>query len=50
MFLAFSMVDFNCSKKLADKYNASLEIHLSAGHDIPLDDGPWLVSKIKNFI
>lgn len=44
------MVDFNCSKKLADKYNASLELHSSAGHDIPLDDGPWLVSKIKNFI
>lgn len=33
------------SEKLAKKYSSSFLIHANAGHDLSLDDGPWLIEK-----
>jgi pimeloyl-[acyl-carrier protein] methyl ester esterase len=42
-----SFVDFRCSEALARKYKATLRVHLTAGHDICLDDPKWVISQLK---
>ncbi|ATH08416.1 hypothetical protein BIY24_10785 [Halobacteriovorax marinus] len=36
-----------CSRKIASHFGAKLELHPSAGHDLPIDDGDWIIEKIK---
>ena len=36
-----------CSKSLAQHWSATLRIHPSAGHDMALDDGPWVAAQVK---
>ncbi|MCB0420008.1 MAG: alpha/beta hydrolase [Bdellovibrionales bacterium] len=43
------MVDRSCSQKVADHFAAELRRHPTAGHDIALDDGRWLVDQISQF-
>ena len=43
------MVHPSCSEMIAAKWRAQLEQHNSAGHDLPLDDGPWVVEQIQAF-
>lgn len=44
------LVDPACSWCLAQQWNASLAIHPDAGHDLPLDDGTWVATRIRDWI
>jgi pimeloyl-ACP methyl ester carboxylesterase len=39
-------VDPRCSQALARRWGVPLAMHPSAGHDLPLDDGPWLAARV----
>ncbi len=43
------MVDPSCSKTIADRWHAKFAQHPTAGHDLPLDDGSWVVEQIRAF-
>lgn len=43
------LVDYRCSHKLAQIWNADYVEHESAGHDLPLDESEWLVQVIRNW-
>ena len=38
-----------CSQALADHWRCELRLHPSAGHDLALDDGAWLVDQVKDW-
>ncbi len=40
------LVNYNCSKKIADALKINLTVHPSAGHDIILDDPKWIIEQI----
>lgn len=40
------LVDARCSAALAAAWEVPLALHPDAGHDLPLDDGDWLVAQI----
>lgn len=41
------LVDNQCSRRLAQYWNLSIDLHPSAGHDLPLDAPDWLVTAIS---
>jgi pimeloyl-ACP methyl ester carboxylesterase len=41
------LVSVNCSMKIAALWQCPLRLHDSAGHDLPLDDGAWVVRQIQ---
>ncbi|RYZ05185.1 MAG: alpha/beta hydrolase [Comamonadaceae bacterium] len=43
---ADSLVDPRCTRRLAALWALPLREHPSAGHDLPLDDGPWLAAVV----
>lgn len=43
------MVDPSCSRAIAKLYDARLLSHPTAGHDLPLDAGPWLAGMIAGW-
>lgn len=46
---ADGLVDNECSRRLASLWHAEAAFHPSAGHDLPLDDGPWIVEQVKRW-
>ena len=44
------LVDPRCSRDLARAWNVPFAMHPSAGHDLPLDDGPWAAAQIARWI
>lgn len=40
------LVDVNCSRRLAQAWDAPLLVHPDAGHDVPLDDAVWVIDEI----
>ncbi|MDP1830447.1 MAG: alpha/beta hydrolase [Geothrix sp.] len=44
------LVDARCSTEIAHRWNCAVAIHPSAGHDLPLDDGAWIVKKIRRWL
>jgi pimeloyl-ACP methyl ester carboxylesterase len=44
-----NMVDVRCSKLMAERLNAQIKFHPTAGHDLPLDDAQWVVDCITEF-
>lgn len=46
---ADALVDPRCSKRLALQWQAEIAEHPMAGHDIPLDDGPWVAEQVRNW-
>jgi len=40
-------VDVSCSKNLAKAWRCPIYTHPWAGHDLPLDDGEWVIAQIK---
>ena len=44
------LVSVNCSKSLARSWQCDLCIHPSAGHDIALDDGPWVAARVCQWL
>jgi hypothetical protein len=43
---ADTLVDPDCSRRIAAALGASLAVHPSAGHDLPLDDGAWMAEQV----
>jgi pimeloyl-ACP methyl ester carboxylesterase len=39
-----------CSEAISKKWNLELHTHPSAGHDLPLDDGLWVVLQLKKWV
>jgi pimeloyl-ACP methyl ester carboxylesterase len=42
------LVSVECSKTLARHWQCDLRLHPSAGHDLPLDDGPWVAAQVSD--
>jgi pimeloyl-ACP methyl ester carboxylesterase len=40
------LVAVQCSKELAQRWCTALQLHPSAGHDLTLDDGPWVADAV----
>jgi pimeloyl-ACP methyl ester carboxylesterase len=43
------MVHPTCSERIARRWGVEICRHPDAGHDLPLDDGPWVASRIHDF-
>ena len=41
-----ALVDASCSRQLAMRWNTGFAEHPTAGHDLPLDDGPWVAKQV----
>lgn len=39
-----------CSMRLAEAWNTEIAIHPDAGHDLALDDGPWVVQQVQAWL
>lgn len=44
-----ALVDTRCSQALAEAWQATIAVHPKAGHDLPLDDGPWVSEQVANW-
>jgi len=44
------LVNVNCSRHLAMAWQCPLQEHESAGHDLPLDDGPWVLAHVAAWL
>lgn len=44
------LVSVKCSEVLARRWRCALRIHTSAGHDLPLDDGPWVADQVREWL
>ncbi|MBI5256891.1 MAG: alpha/beta hydrolase [Burkholderiales bacterium] len=44
-----ALVDPRCSAALARHWGCALAVHPRAGHDLPLDDGPWLAATVARW-
>lgn len=44
------LVNPNCSRQIASHWNARHVQHPSAGHDLPLDDGPWVATQVQQWL
>lgn len=47
--LADQLVNVACSRALAQTWHCALRLHPSAGHDLPLDDAPWVIEQIRHW-
>lgn len=45
-----ALVDSSCSRELAVRWQTGFAAHPSAGHDLPLDDGPWVARQVARWI
>jgi pimeloyl-ACP methyl ester carboxylesterase len=44
------LVDHRCSLNLAQAWKADHQVHPGAGHDLPLDDGPWVAQAVQKWL
>lgn len=44
------LVSVACSRRLAAVWECPLQIHPGAGHDLPLDDGPWVLERVAQWV
>ena len=44
------LVDPRCSMEIARRWHCALAIHPTAGHDLPLDDGPWVAKEVRDWM
>ncbi|GAA5175215.1 alpha/beta hydrolase [Niveibacterium umoris] len=44
-----ALVDPRCSAQLAARWGAPLVTHPAAGHDLPRDDGDWVIAQIRRW-
>lgn len=45
-----TLVDPRCSQRLAQAWGCELRTHPSAGHDLSLDDGPWIAREVRAWL
>ena len=48
--LGDQLVHPDCSQALAQAWQLPLVTHPTAGHDLPLDAGPWVVSQVQAWL
>lgn len=48
--LGDALVDSDCSRQLAQRWNLAHAVHPSAGHDLPLDDGDWVARQVLHWL
>lgn len=44
------LVSAQCSRDLAEALQAPLQMHATAGHDLPLDAADWLIKHLTDFV
>jgi pimeloyl-ACP methyl ester carboxylesterase len=44
------LVDPGCSRSLAKAWKLPIAVHPTAGHDLALDDGPWVAAEVKRWL
>lgn len=44
------LVDPRCSQRVATQWQTGFALHPEAGHDLPLDDGPWVAHQVRNWL
>ncbi|WP_374242428.1 alpha/beta fold hydrolase [Zoogloea sp.] len=44
-----TLVSPECSLTLARQWDLPVHLHPGAGHDLPLDDGPWVAERIREW-
>jgi pimeloyl-ACP methyl ester carboxylesterase len=44
------LVNVQCSVALAKQWQCAVRVHSHAGHDLPLDDGPWVIAQVKQWL
>jgi len=44
------LCDPRCSRKIHEAWGGRLAVHPTAGHDLPLDDGPWVIARIQEWL
>lgn len=44
------LVDPQCSREIAARWDCALTVHPWAGHDLTLDDGPWVASRVRDWL
>jgi pimeloyl-ACP methyl ester carboxylesterase len=44
------LVDPACSRQLAARWGSAIALHPGAGHDLPLDDGGWIVAEVRGWL
>jgi pimeloyl-ACP methyl ester carboxylesterase len=44
------LVSPRCSEQIASHWQADFAQHPTAGHDLPLDDGPWVASQVQKWL
>lgn len=44
------LVDDRCSGALRRALNADIAVHPTAGHDLTLDDGPWVAAQVRRWL
>ena len=45
-----ALVDWRCSEALAQRWQAPIRVHESAGHDLALDDGAWVAARVAEWL
>lgn len=43
------LASYRMSERIAERYGAPIRLHPTAGHDLPLDDGPWILDQISQW-
>lgn len=44
------LVHCACSQAIAQAWGVPLVLHPQAGHDLPLDDGPWVIAQVARWM
>lgn len=44
------LVDPRCSTRIAQRWGSAFALHPHAGHDLPLDDAPWVVERVAAWL
>lgn len=44
------LVSPECSRAIATAWRRELRVHPTAGHDLPLDDGPWVAAQVADWL
>ncbi len=44
------LVSCRCSEAAASAWGATLKLHPMAGHDLPIDDSPWVAKTYRDFL
>ncbi|MDP3702280.1 MAG: alpha/beta hydrolase [Hylemonella sp.] len=44
------LVDVRCSSAVAQRWGCTLQLHPTAGHDLPLDEPAWVIAQVQHWL